>query len=334
MSEDRSAGSFRVVEVRDRVVPAAGKTVIEEPDPGRCGELFVRHYRDIVDAVRDSPALSVVVVALDEVGIAARAVLPAVPSHPQHATVGRHERAEVSLGGDPALALRHLLVLVEPLGERLRYRVLDLRTEAGMCDEHGARLDAFDADEPALVQVGRHVILFVPRNHPALGWSTDPRVAWRNLPQARVRETRHVPAAPADPHRTVLETPSLEVLGQVSLLAELPESAVDGLVVALLEIDSPGGALRKAIGRKHARSGVLLGRYERCDGTGSGVMDQPAVSRVHAVLVAVGRQMYVVDLGSSNGTWIGDKKVGLRAVTSGEEIRLGRHGAVARWISP
>jgi hypothetical protein len=322
---------MRKVEVRDPIEPAGNvRTVVRSPEeaPG-CEVTFVTNYPLVVQALQGVPVPSLVALALDDRGIAARAVLPAVPGNGQHATVGRHDRAEVSLSADEGLSLRHLLIVSDPIGERLTYRVLDLRSTLGMRDEWGRQLAGFEADGPAMVEVGRYVLLFVPRLHGALGWSTDALVAWRGLSHAPLREVRRAARPVHDPDRT-----EIEVLQGVSLPEDLPHEVADALPVGILELESSTGTMRRVVGRTAARSGVLLGRDERCEAGGSAVLDQPVLSRIHAVLLQVGGLMTVVDLGSVNGTWIGGKRVTMRSLASGDEVHLGRQGLTVRWLNP
>ena len=60
-------------------------------------------------------------------------------------------------------------------------------------------------------------------------------------------------------------------------------------------------------------------------------LDDPAVSRVHAILEQVGTTWLVRDLGSRNGTRLnGERLTGQRRLRNGEEILLGRTRLVYR----
>ena len=73
-------------------------------------------------------------------------------------------------------------------------------------------------------------------------------------------------------------------------------------------------------GRRFAvAGGAILGRLPECDIS----LDDPSVSRRHA---RVGRQdgiWFVEDLGSTNGTRIGERSVSRGELTDGDEVRLG-----------
>jgi hypothetical protein len=56
------------------------------------------------------------------------------------------------------------------------------------------------------------------------------------------------------------------------------------------------------IGQQAAHDGILLGRYDRCDGTGLSPLAQEGISRVHLLLASVDDRLYAIDTASSNGT--------------------------------
>jgi len=74
------------------------------------------------------------------------------------------------------------------------------------------------------------------------------------------------------------------------------------------------------VGRRFAvAGGAILGRLPECDVS----LDDPSVSRRHA---RVGRQdgiWFVEDLGSTNGTRVGDRTVSRSDLSDGDELRLG-----------
>lgn len=78
-----------------------------------------------------------------------------------------------------------------------------------------------------------------------------------------------------------------------------------------------GGLLAAA---EHGTGELTLGRSPRSQI----VFTDDTVSRHHAVLRRRGDRWYVVDLGSSNGTWVGDRRVFDAEVRSGDDVRLGQ----------
>lgn len=64
---------------------------------------------------------------------------------------------------------------------------------------------------------------------------------------------------------------------------------------------------------------ILIGRGRDCEVR----IDDPLASRHHCRLERLGREVFVVDLDSRNGTWIGSDQVERRALASSEVIRIG-----------
>jgi pSer/pThr/pTyr-binding forkhead associated (FHA) protein len=54
-------------------------------------------------------------------------------------------------------------------------------------------------------------------------------------------------------------------------------------------------------------------------------LDDPNVSRQHAVIERVGAAWYVVDLGSTNGVYVDEERVARRALTDGDVIVITTH---------
>ena len=63
-----------------------------------------------------------------------------------------------------------------------------------------------------------------------------------------------------------------------------------------------------------------VGRATRADF----IVDAPLVSRLHCRLEADGDQLEVIDLSSTNGTFVNGKKVKRARLVSGDRLRVGR----------
>jgi hypothetical protein len=64
---------------------------------------------------------------------------------------------------------------------------------------------------------------------------------------------------------------------------------------------------------------VVLGRSRRCDY----VLDQPSVSRCHAMLLRADAGWTLFDLGSTNGTRVNGWRVERALLKGGDEVELG-----------
>jgi pSer/pThr/pTyr-binding forkhead associated (FHA) protein len=63
---------------------------------------------------------------------------------------------------------------------------------------------------------------------------------------------------------------------------------------------------------------VVVGRHRDCDAR----LDSPRVSRWHCCLTEVDGEVWVRDLGSTNGTWIDGRRVGCGRLRIGEVLAI------------
>jgi pSer/pThr/pTyr-binding forkhead associated (FHA) protein len=63
-----------------------------------------------------------------------------------------------------------------------------------------------------------------------------------------------------------------------------------------------------------------VGRAPRADF----VLDAALVSRVHCRITATDDVLEIVDLSSTNGTYVNDKRIGKATVAAGDRLRVGR----------
>jgi len=85
-------------------------------------------------------------------------------------------------------------------------------------------------------------------------------------------------------------------------------------VIAVLELH-PARGLRRGLD-----AGAVIGRDGRCDVR----LDDPLVSRRHAVVVSSAGEMFIEDLGSANGLFVnGDRCRRTLALRDGDVIQLG-----------
>ena len=253
------------------------------PPPPRhaSGELFFEYYDPIRDWLHDRKQPGLAVVALDEHGVQAKGYLRAHENRVNTAIVGRHEKAEIFLGDDPSLSLRHLAVIVSPSSPKkpFSFRVVDLRTPSGFTDERGTQLRACEAEGPFFVRCGRYSLLFAPGSRGDRGWPDEPEAMWASL-------RRRDAGTMALPHPATLEE---------SLLSD-DEEPLGELVIA-----SEEGVGTMPVGRRAMRSGILLGRSDRCDG--DVLLTNPHISRVHVLIVEMAGSLYAIDTASKNGVW-------------------------------
>lgn len=257
-------------------------------------ELYAR-IRKWVNAQKNGVA----VVALNEEGIQAKAFIRAHGERVNAAIAGRHDKADVFLAEDPTVSLRHLAMLIAPTrGSGLpRVKLIDLRTGTAFTDIRGTRLRACESDFPFIVRCGHYVLVVAPVGDEPR-WPDRPASMWSRLLERNAEGLAVPPPA-------TLDDPLLgegeEVLGE-------------------LAIASPHGQTRIVVGRRAVRSGVLLGRSDRCDG--EALLRDLHISRVHALIVEVAGQLYAVDAASKNGLWDGGTETRTKLLLSGASFSL------------
>ncbi|MCC6995548.1 MAG: hypothetical protein IT370_13140 [Deltaproteobacteria bacterium] len=322
---------------------------------GELGALFVRHYaaiRGVCEGVR-TPGLVVVAAVAERV--VATLVLRARPGQVASAIVGRHGSADLCLP-DPALALRHLCLLVHEVGAgRVRLGVLDLHTHSGFEDEAGRRLEALEAEGPVFVRCADYALFCFPTGDGAPPGEVWPDQAAAGL--ACVPARIYLGEREAEPDRWLRRERraqpaememELEVAGAAGTraglaagttlvttrpgLAQLDEAAVAPHELAgELWLASGRGAPRTrfAISEQALGRGVLIGRYARCDTSAGAARADASLSRVHLLLLRLGGEVLAVDTASSNGCRGPDgQPFRVLALEAGQRIALGRHTAL------
>lgn len=292
------------------------------PRPAR--DLFLGAYARFAPSCRAVDEPGVAVVAIDETtgAPAGIACLRARVDRHVAAIVGRHDRCDLYLPAHAALALRQLAVVVSPLRDvgDVSFRLLDLHTGAGILDEEGRPLRGLRAEGPALVRCGGYLVLALPLGDPT-DWPASAADAWACLPErVYFDELAHPPDGSVvmpvrDRHTTVVT----RIRGPVVI----DRSLVAGDLAGTLHIN--GAPVE--VGHEALRTGVLLGRYDRC---GAQLVADPSLSRVHALLVQLDDRLLVVDTASTFGTRMHGRDARVFEITHGSELELAEETRV-RW---
>lgn len=202
--------------------------------------------------------------------------------------IGRHTRCGLALG-DVDVSLRHLVAHWSSAAPALR--VWDLRTAQPFVTEDGQRTSAVVADGVTCCTVAGYTLVFVPLD--AVTFAMDADDAWAHLPRRRYDAIR-----PAREHvaRRGLDT---TVTHTLPALVFGGPSGPDGPVVGELSLDLPTGRTTRRVTEAQLERGFLFGRYERCQ---LGAVDDGWLSRVHLLVVRIGRTIWAIDTASTNGT--------------------------------
>ena len=303
-------------------------------------ELFIHAYARFAKQCRavDEPGLALI--AVDEVTGRASGLVQLRARVARHvaAIVGRHDACDLYLTGSEDLALRHLAIVLDPVASwtrgssTVRYRVLDLRTSRGFSDEHDRPLRGLRCEGPALLHCAGHALFVLPLGDPS-DWPESATDAWSMIPERiYFDELDRVPEG-SMPH---MMSPSTLASTHRSMIIRTNGPRDTGSV--LVHHGDYAGTL-ELIGRHHRgaltlghdalRDGVLIGRYARCDG--ASLLDDPSLSRVHALLLHVDDALIAIDTGSRNGMRLhGERDARVIALDNGTELRLGT-STRARW---
>jgi FHA domain len=300
-------------------------------------EAFLGNYDTIRAQIEGLSGPGVVVAAVGPSGFEGSAAVSAKRATINVLTIGRHGRSDLFLSGDPSMSLRQGAVIVYPFvaGEPVRFRILDLRATLPFEDERGTRFEALEANGPVFLRSGRCVFFVFPREGDAPAWPASAEAAWEAMPE-----------------RTYLEEVGLESAGPPpEALLERRKDRASTLVLSLpgpflesekllhpgesprgqLVVRSAEGGMTLVLGGAAVARGVLLGRYERCDGGDRPVLSNPSISRVHALVIELAGKLWVVDAGSTNGVWSGGERVPLTRLTTGQPVTLAATVATLDW---
>lgn len=291
------------------------------------------------------PGVAVVAIDAARDRVAGSMWIAAKPGSINVGMVGRHGQCDLFLEGDPAMSLRHLVVLVEPArdwggpgSEEVRYRLIDLRTGTAFVDEAGRALEAVTALGPALVWVGRYLLACFPTG--ADEWPLDVAAALSMLP-----ERIYVDDRGAEPDRWQRQVAVGDGAGRAVSTRSAACSvitAVHGPTRARIDVDAAGerlGTLELVsslgtdaidVGPETARRGLLLGRYKRCDTGGAASLALERISRVHALVIEAVERLWLIDAASTNGITVNGQAVRVHALGERDAVELGGVGVV-RW---
>jgi len=306
-------------------------------------DVFIRHYDSIRSGCDALSGAGVVVTVIGPSGFEGSAALAAKPDGINVITIGRHGHADLFLPQEPTMSLRQGAVIVYPHadGEAVRFRVLDLRAAQPFEDERGRQFEALEARWPVFLRAGAYSFFVFPRGPGATSWAESPESAWEEMPE-RVYvdeavigtrgggdEPRFVPRSP---ERAALDAATTLVLPLRGPVFEHEKLRQDGetprgrLVVATAERE-----MTLVLGETAVARGVLLGRYERCDGSGFGILSHLAISRVHAIVIEIAGQLYAIDAGSTNGLWVAGERVRMARLVPGMQVGLSGRIATLEW---
>lgn len=327
-----------------------------EPRPRSFRELFVGNYATIRKLCSSNARAGLAVVAVDVLTgrLMGSLWLRAKDGSPNSAIIGRHGRADLWLTSDPGLSLRHLAVVLWPAtgdGE-VRFRVLDLRTPEAFLDERGERYESLVAEGPLFLRCGSHALLLLTTGDD-ISWPDAAEDGWACIPERvyleaeeaepdRWRRRRSPVQRVDDEERDQSQAAYRRGRSDVTFVERQrgPTRLGERLLAAgerplgIVCVSTRTMQQELVIGRQAAHDGILLGRYERCDGTGLSALAQEGISRVHLLIVSVDDRLHAIDTASSNGTRRAGEDEGCRITPLEPEqtLLLANATAEVRWF--
>jgi FHA domain len=306
-------------------------------------DVFIRHYDSIRSGYDALSGAGVVVIVIGPSGFEGSAALAAKPDVINMITIGRHGHADLFLPQEPTMSLRQGAVIVYPRteGEAVRFRVLDLRAAQPFEDERGGQFEALEAQGPVFLRAGTYAFFIFPKGPGATSGGESAESAWEKMPERTYvdaamigsrecgDEPRFLPRSPGKPVLDAATTLVLPLPGPVfehEKLRQDGETPRGRLVVATAERE-----MTLILGETAVARGVLLGRYERCDGSGFGILSHLAISRVHALVIEIAGQLYAIDAGSTNGLWVAGERVRIARLVPGLQVGLAGGIAALEW---
>ena len=271
-------------------------------DVSSASETLRPHLSQVRNQIRETKRRGVMAFAISPRGFEGSLWLEA-SSCPRFAVVGRHSNCDLFLVNDDELALRHAAIVVQVVRGALCVRILDLASTRGMKDESERDIRCARGPVPIAVRLSNQWLYL---------FETGPNAA-----DATIDSIAHSQGVLASAWRSI-ETALTERRAARRRLPRVSKRrGTSGTLVLRsfnreIEVPMDGDALV---------SGVLLGRYERCLGGALWEGDR-FVSRVHALVISMEGEVFIVDLCSTNG--LGNQHVLSRwlALHPGLTVRL------------
>ena len=222
--------------------------------------------------------------------------------------IGRHDSSGLCLTSDEGLSLRQALMISGLTHDGCRMiRLLDLRSVLGMFDFEGTPHLSVLSDGPLRMRLANSLLFVVPIDDllPGGRIAGYDEIRW---PQPR----RWVPISSPERHVSSVSR-STRSTTMVSLrrsrAGRSPRDRGQSPRAGRLLFEGPAGAAEIEVDRVSLRTGVMVGRYPRCELSANNAPMSRYISRVHAVLLEVGERPRIFDPGSTNGIVVDDRPI-------------------------
>lgn len=248
-------------------------------------------------------------------------------------TIGRHSSCQIRLTQDPLISLRHAMLILYPESDGIQYKLLDLSSSTGIeIDEHFQQSSIWgNGNLFFTIHNFQCILLVTPKTqiHPdtEIMWSTLSSRSYEMDNKKMVQDTlcvvrQKTHRAPVKAPVHISEDPDREVSAVIFHAQPLNEVTSRLFVVqdmqtaytkhpeyyGILDIIQPSASKKNdtysfGVLEEHLNSGILLGRYERC-AVHFDTIRFNMLSRVHCLFIKIQDTCYVIDVASSNGTFV------------------------------
>jgi hypothetical protein len=261
-----------------------------------------------------------------------------------YAVAGRHTMCDRILERDELVSLRHVLIRsVARPGGGVALRVLDLHTPTRFELADGSTHDSVFAEGPVAVGVGMHALVALPSHGPwpaelpvphVVKSDSGPDVAAAR-PPAPADDPPTGPDAPLGPYRAAgrraLMVSRITLLPRAVAAGEPLSPSLARLVGGqhAITLEREGRTATLSLSREDLDRGVLIGRSEKCVSEELRRITAIGTSRVHLLITREEGEVVVYDLASTQGTWMGSRRVRREVLGAFASLVLGStHDAV------
>lgn len=252
--------------------------------------------------------------------------LEAVPS--VYAVLGYHENCDLQLPRQSGISNRHLLASCFQLSDGTPVlRLLDLHTSTPFTIE-GQPRQSICVSGPLLVGLGDVALGCVPlpEFHQQSGALSD----GYELPSYTTSESE----LPPETSQRMARRTHITLMPRSARLEDIkapPSSLMPSAPGhARFTLRRDARAVSVEVSEADLYAGVLIGRAETCLDRGLRQVLSGQISRLHVLIMAERGRVYAMDLCSTNGTWLGGRRVrrvpladaGTRLVLSGNDSKV------------
>jgi hypothetical protein len=247
----------------------------------------------------------------------AYAGIPLIAHSEAFTVAGRHTQCGLSLPADPTVALRHLLIRSIPLANgKAGLRALDLHTENGFDLPDGTKGRSIFAEGPVVIGVGEYAVVALPSETPDDALPNELPAPEVDTP-AHVKEQIAAMEKAIGPYRAnprLLRTNNHSRISIMPNLVMLGESQVALGRLATgsrwaVTLERQGHTASVTVTADELKSGVVIGRSEKCHSENLRRITDTATSRVHVLLLCEGEKIQAFDLASTHGVSFDGKLV-------------------------